>query len=242
MTSQSLSQGQSQSPTVGPTVGRDPGPGVRRAAFFDADQTLITVTSPVDFWHYWSGAAPTSRFAVGRRLPEMTPGSDREELNRAYYRLFAGVPSDELLRAGERWYHAYRARAGGFVPATLAALRRHRAAGDLVVLVSGSPRACLAPLAVDLGADRVICAEQEVAADGRLTGGIVRPVIGPAKAEAAAELMRRLGLAPADCYGYGDHHTDLALLELVGHPTVVGADPVLAERAARTGWPVLPGC
>ncbi|KUN07199.1 hypothetical protein AQI95_11695 [Streptomyces yokosukanensis] len=212
----------------------------RRVAFFDVDHTLATVTTPVVFWEYWSTAARTAPLAAGRVLPPAA-GVSREERNRAYYRLFAGVPAAELARAGARWYGGFRATAQPFLPAPLAALRAHRAAGDLIVLVSGAPRACLLPLARDLGAGLVLACEQLTDGRGRFTGEIARPVIGAAKADAAAEVMARHGADPADCHAYGDHGSDLPLLELCGHPTVVGDDPVPTARAARSGWGRLPG-
>ncbi|MFF4339355.1 HAD family hydrolase [Kitasatospora sp. NPDC001540] len=210
----------------------------RRAAFFDVDRTLISGHSMVALWRRWTAAGPAF---PGRELPTAAAGVPREELNRAYYRLFAGESAALLRRVGADWCEAYRRTPGAFLPDSLAALRGHLAQGHLVVLVSGSLRACLDPLAAGLGAHAVLCTEQLVDAEGRLTGEVVRPMIGAAKAEAALGLMRRLGLDPAQCHGYGDHASDLPMLRAVGHPVVVGDDPVLAERAAALGWPVLPG-
>ncbi|WP_079249372.1 HAD family phosphatase [Streptomyces sp. IMTB 2501] len=215
-------------------------PHPARIAFFDVDHTLTTVTTPALFWEYWSTAARTAPLAAGRALPTAA-GAAREERNRDYYRLFAGVSATELRRAGARWYAGFRATAQPFLPAPLAALRAHRAAGDPVVLVSGAPRACLLPLARDLGAGLVLGCEQLTDGRGRLTGEITRPMIGAAKADAAAEVMARHGADPANCHAYGDHSSDLPLLRLCGHPTVVGDDPALAGHAARDGWQWLPG-
>ncbi|MFT3972211.1 MAG: haloacid dehalogenase-like hydrolase [Amaricoccus sp.] len=77
---------------------------------------------------------------------------------------------------------------------------------------------------------------------GIYTGAIEPPVmIGDGKQTSARRLALALGVDLADCFGYGDHLSDLPLLEVVGHPTAIGADSELAEIARRRGWPVLPG-
>ncbi|GAA5015734.1 hypothetical protein GCM10025734_64850 [Kitasatospora paranensis] len=54
------------------------------------------------------------------------------------------------------------------------------------------------------------------------------------------EAMVRLGLDAAQCFAYGDHREGLTILRVVGNPRVVGGDPLMAELARDSGWPVLP--
>nr|BFD87670.1 hypothetical protein StreXyl84_70710 [Streptomyces sp. Xyl84] len=167
-------------------------------------------------------------------------GPGREEANRAYYRRYAGVPVAALEAAGRRWYTAYRRRPAALVRATAEALARHRAAGDGVVLVSGSCRSLLLPLARDVGADVVCCTEQ-LSQGGVFTGEVGRPMIGDTKADAVSALLAESGIAAGDCIAYGDHSSDLAMLRAVGQAVVVGADPVLNRHARRLNWPVWAG-
>ncbi|MFI5660537.1 HAD family hydrolase [Streptomyces sp. NPDC051684] len=206
----------------------------RGIAFFDVDETLITAKSMFDFWAYWTS------LGHGRDADTRPVRGDRVVRNRAHFRRYAGVPAAELEAAGRRWYAAYRDGPAAFVPSAVEALRRHRDAGRPVVLVSGSMRALTEPVARDLGADAVLCTELRVGADGLLTGEVEHPMIGGAKGAAARELIRGAGAAAADCYGYGDHASDLPLLRAVGHPAVVGGDPDLVDHALRAGWPRLP--
>ncbi|MGW2420999.1 HAD family hydrolase [Streptomyces sp. NPDC001709] len=215
----------------------------RRVAFFDVDETLLVGKSMVEFLRYWvarDGRGDAEFRSAMAELRAVAEGAGRAAANRAYYRRFAGVPGAELAEAGRRWYAQYRRRPNAFVASTVAALAAHRAAGDLLVLVSGSCRAMLDPLAADIGADKVLCTELAIGADGRLTSEVGRPMIGPAKADAAVTLLGSLGVGPDDCFAYGDHASDLDLLTAVGGPRVVGDDPVLASWARRRGWPVLP--
>ena len=214
-----------------------------KAAFFDVDETVITAKSMFIFLRYWmerrDGNSDAYQQVVADFRAQVESGAYRTEINRSYYRLFTGVPYADLLAAGQDWYREYRESPDAFVGATLSALAWHRARGDLVVLVSGSFRACLEPLATELLADRVVCTEPIVDEQGRLTGEVVRPMIGTNKAAAVAETVGALGLIPEDCFGYGDHSSDLQMLLQTGHPRVVGEDPVLLEHARSKGWPVL---
>ncbi|MFD5919137.1 HAD family hydrolase [Kitasatospora sp. NPDC058201] len=190
-----------------------------------------------------AGPAPTGparRPGAPDLRAAMAAGVPREELNRMYYRRFAGVPATALRSAARRWYEEYRRGAAAFVTASLDALARHRDLGHEVVLVSGSLRPLLEAVAEDFGAAAVRCTEQ-LAAGGVLTGEVDRPMIGQAKADAVAALVRARGVRPADCFAYGDHESDLAMLRTVGHPVVVNGSAELLAEAARAGWPVLDG-
>ncbi|GAA0679522.1 HAD-IB family hydrolase [Kitasatospora atroaurantiaca] len=204
------------------------------AAFFDVDETLLTTKSMAAFWDHW---APTRR---GELEALLAGGLPRTERNRAYYRLFAGVRPQQLQRAGAEWYDAYRRGPRAFVPATVDALRRHQRAGHGIVLVSGSCHALLDPLGEELGADLVLCTEQEIAADGLFTGEVAEPMIGQAKAEAVLRTIAARELVAADCHAYGDDVSDLPMLRVVGQAVAVGGRRELAEEAHRLGWRMLP--
>ncbi|AKG44200.1 MmfP [Streptomyces xiamenensis] len=218
--------------------------GNRAAAFFDVDETVIRTKSMFAFLRFWMAANGDSGDAYEKTMAEIRELAgkvDRSEVNRAYYRLFAGISLDELTRAGQEWYAAYRVTPDAFVPAVTAELSRHRAQGSTIALVSGSFRPVLGPLAEEYGADPLLCTEPVTDAAGRLTGEVVRPMIGPAKGEAVAAAIASLGLAAADCHAYGDHLSDLGMLRQVGHPHVVaGGDPALLAHAREHGWTVLP--
>ncbi|MEV7686413.1 HAD family hydrolase [Streptomyces bungoensis] len=215
-----------------------------RAAFFDVDETLVNTKSMFHFLRFWmarhgdDGSGHEAVMADVHRAA--ASGTHRSEINRAYYRRFAGVPYEALLEAGREWWQEYRRGPAAVVVPAWAAATRHRKAGDLVVLVSGSFRGVLEPLAADLGAHRILCSEPLLDSAGRLTGEVVRPMIGSVKADAVRETAAELGLSAADCSCYGDHASDLDMLGAVGNPVVVGADRVLLERAQQLDWPVLP--
>ncbi len=213
-----------------------------RAAFFDVDETLIAVKSMFSFLEYhWSrlGRPPGDYHEVRARFARAAAGTtSREQANREYYRLYAGQDATMVAGHGESWLRRELARGRLFVEPVLADLRRYRSAGTAVVLVSGSFPAVLDPLARYVDATAVLCSVPEIV-DGRYTGALVRPMIGAHKAQAVRRFAEVRGLPLDACAGYGDHGSDLELLTAVGHPVVVGEDPVLTAHARRYGWPRL---
>jgi HAD superfamily hydrolase (TIGR01490 family) len=212
-------------------------------AFFDVDETLVDTKSMFDFlrFHLVSRGDDGTRYdeQAGGLRRAASSGVPRSEINRAYYRLFAGESWHELLAAGEHWYAELLTRPAPFLAEGIAALRFHQAAGHQVALVSGSFRPCLDPVAAHLGADVVLCTEPLIDGSGRLTGEVAMPMIGNNKRAAVLGLITGRGADPARCFGYGDHSSDLAFLAEVGHPTVIGRDPDLTAVAEREGWPIL---
>ncbi len=217
----------------------------RAAAFFDVDGTLLRTKSMFAFQAFWyrargaAGAREERAFAAEMRALERG-GAERETINRAYYRWFAGRDVAEVAQAGEDWFAALEPELPRLlVEPAVAALRAHARAGTEPVFVSGSFAAALRPLARYLGVETIL-ATPLLAAGGRYTGTIGDPqTIGAGKARAAAAYAARAGSALARCHAYGDDRSDLPLLELVGHPHAVGGDPALEAVARTRGWPVL---
>jgi HAD superfamily hydrolase (TIGR01490 family) len=215
--------------------------GSPAVAFFDVDETLIAVKSMPRFLdYYWQAIGrPRQEFAdtVARFRAEAVAGQSRGEANRAYYRLFAGHRVEEVAGHGRAWFLAEEGP-GFWNPVGLQAYRRHQASGHLTVLVSGSFPPCLEPIAEYLNADALLCSRPD-SVGGRYTGRLREPMIGPAKADAVKELTARRRIDARDCYAYGDHISDLPLLEQVGHPVAVGGDPALVRHARLLGWPCI---
>jgi HAD superfamily hydrolase (TIGR01490 family) len=208
--------------------------------FCDVDETLINCKSMFDFLHFYLAAKHGEQ---GARRAERTrresaamaaAGVPRERANREYYRVWKGESAAEVERAAERWWAERSAEPGFLIAATEAELERHRAAGARIVLVSGSFPAVLDPVALHVGASRVLCTRPEARAGvftGRVEGA---PMIGEAKREAVRAVLRADPAAdPARCFGYGDHHSDLPMLSEVGQAVVVGGDAGLLRDLPR---------
>ncbi|WP_289928940.1 HAD-IB family hydrolase [Streptomyces sp. S.PB5] len=208
--------------------------------FSDVDETLIAVKSLFDFLAYYFCATrgtPGARHAAGvrRELSRRTSaGAPREAMNRLYYRAWAGEPAARVEELARVWYAERSAAAGFYLASTRQALEVHREAGDMVILVSGSFPAVLAPIAAEVGAACLLCSVPEARA-GVLTGRLVgEPCIGEAKRTAIRAMLRsRPAVDPAHCYAYGDHVSDLPMLAEVGNPVIVGGS---VQLRARLPW------
>ncbi|MGW2474467.1 HAD family hydrolase [Streptomyces sp. NPDC001665] len=207
--------------------------------FSDVDETLITVKSMFDFLRYQLvhryGAAGEGRYeqimaAVRRRTGD---GTSRADINRFYYGHYTDESVETIDRLAASWFAERTASGRGFyIESTREALTAHRAGGATVVLVSGSFPPLLEPIAREVGAEAVLCTRPLIA-DGRYTGAVETPVIGAGKGTAVLrELTSRPDVDPRDCWAYGDHVSDLPMLELVGHPVAVGEDEELRRRLA----------
>ena len=202
--------------------------------FCDVDETLINAKTMFDFLHFHlteKYGEPGTRQADRTRqelLGMAAAGVPREQANREYYRVWKGENAHEVQQAAERWWAERSARPGFLIAPTVAELEQHQSAGALVVLVSGSFPAILAPIAAHIGGARVLCSLPQISA-GRYTGEIDgTPMIGEAKREAVRAILREHPSAdPAHCFAYGDHLSDLPMLAEVGHPVVVGGDAAL---------------
>ncbi|GHF27834.1 MULTISPECIES: HAD family hydrolase [Streptomyces] len=221
-----------------------PGTAARPVAFFDVDETLTTVKTMFDFYDYFLAAVGHSPEEQEERRQDaralLRPGLPREQGNRLFYRRFAGYRADRVEAIGQAWFDGHMERGGLFHKDVLDALREHRAEGLGVVLVSGSFPACLDPVAAHVGAEEVMCTRPEIR-DGVYTGEVLTTMIGAAKADTAKAVLAGRGADAAECFAYGDHVSDLPLLELVGNPVAVGAHPEVTAVAERHGWRRLPG-
>jgi HAD superfamily hydrolase (TIGR01490 family) len=118
----------------------------------------------------------------------------------------------------------------------------HRAADDLVMLVSAGPQPLLNRIAREVGAGHVIATEFALR-HGRYTGHSLEPVcIDENKAALAKAYLAREGIEVdfRGSHAYADAISDLHLLEMVGNPVVVYADEELKGIAEKRGWRVFP--
>jgi HAD superfamily hydrolase (TIGR01490 family) len=116
---------------------------------------------------------------------------------------------------------------------------RHRAAGDLLAVLSSSSQYASEPLAGHLGIPHVLCTRLQAEA-GVFTGGVDGPVcFGRGKVRVAEAFAREHDVDLSASWFYTDSYSDLPMLERVGHPVAVNPDFRLRRHARARGWPVL---
>ncbi len=211
-------------------------------AVFDLDNTLLAGDSDCEW----------GRFLAAQGF--MDPVRHEAESRRYYQNYLDGTLDIQAFLAFQlrplaehdpSVLHALRAR---FVderirpivlPAARALLQRHRARGDIVVIVTATNRFITAPIAELLGVEHLLATEPEMV-DGRYTGrpqGV--PCFQGGKVQRLQAWLDENGLDWSGSWFYSDSRNDIPLLERVEHPVAVDPDPALEEHARALGWPVL---
>lgn len=125
--------------------------------------------------------------------------------------------------------------------ATLQRLEKHRAAGDVIVLLSGTPQFIAEALAEQLGAAHCIgaaCATE----NGYFTVAPPRRhPFGPTKVDAAETLAAAADLPLEQAIAFGDSISDAHLFRVVGEAVAVDPDRRLSAEAEGAGWEILMG-
>jgi HAD superfamily hydrolase (TIGR01490 family) len=208
-------------------------------AFFDLDRTVLDVNSGHlwlrEEWRrgrygvrtvaaavYWLG-----RYALG--------DDDLDHAFQGVGRIYANLDDATLAAQVDAWFdREVRQRAR---PGALDALRRHREAGDAVVLATSSSHYAADCAQRAWGFDDTVATRMAVV-DGRLTGEIAALAFGRRKLDLCAAWAEARGHTLDDATFYTDSFSDLPLLERVGNPVVVAPDRRLARVARERGWPV----
>lgn len=210
------------------------------AAFFDVDNTLLPgEASEVRFFRFlwrrgivgWTELQASASWLV-RHWPPLSLQPLRE---RKLY--LAGKPAQVIEPLGEEFCR--EALSPIVAAAGLKQMDAHRQAGHVIILMTGSLNFLIDPIASALQVDRCIAAELEQV-DGLYTGRLLTPLpYGEGKGRVVQRLASELDLDLASCFAYGDSPGDMAILEAVGHPTVVNPIRGMAAVAKRNGWPVM---
>jgi HAD superfamily hydrolase (TIGR01490 family) len=219
------------------------GQPVRTAAFFDLDKTVIAKSSTLAFSKPFFDQGLINRRAVLKstyaQFLFLMSGADHDQMDRMrnyVTNMCAGWDVEQIKSiVGETLHDIVDplifAEAANLIAG-------HKLCGRDVVVVSASGEEIVGPIAKAIGATHAM-ATRMVVEDGKYTGEVAYYCFGEGKVQAIRELAAREGYALEHCYAYSDSITDLPMLEVVGHPTVVNPDRGLRKEAVSRGWPVL---
>jgi HAD superfamily hydrolase (TIGR01490 family) len=218
-------------------------PAGRRAAFFDVDRTLLRGSSLLHVARPMrrAGLLPTRAMlqSLITQARFSLHGFDETQIREAVRGVGALV---EGIEAGRLRSFAHESIPEYVLPRVYSEARAriawHKSRGDLVFLVSSSPREFISVLGSLLGIDGVAATDPELR-DGRYTGRIIRFCHGEAKAASVRDLAELNHVDLAMSYAYGDSFvSDLAMLDEVGYAVCVNPDRLLTAEAALRGWPI----
>ncbi|MEZ4236895.1 MAG: HAD-IB family hydrolase [Myxococcota bacterium] len=212
-----------------------------KLALFDLDRTLLDCNSG-RLWmlHEWRarriglrdvawGSYWLVRYGLGQE-------DGLDEAMQTAVRSVVGLPEAELDARVREWFARevrHRLRRGA-----TAALERHRAAGDRLVLATSGTLYVARAAAEAFGFTDVVCTRLEVDDAGRLTGRLHTLAVGRAKEVAVRAWAEAEGADLAGATFYTDSASDLALLEAVARPVAVHPDRALRRLAVARGWAI----
>lgn len=215
-------------------------------AFFDVDGTIIDIKSMFSFLKYFYmaeskllGAIKFNFFIFNTLLLEKF-GVSREYLNKRYYKKFKNYPVKMVEAVGQNWFEQeIKANSKLFIKNTLHEIEKHKFDGAEVVLVSGSFSACLKPISDYLNINLTLATLLETK-NGKLTGNILQQTIGKGKVEVIKKFLRiKKYSCLQQCYAYGDHESDIEMLNIVGNPRIIEGDKNTELYAKKNGWEIL---
>ena len=212
------------------------------AAFFDFDETLLDVeSSRLGFRYLWQQRQVTFSFilkVLAANILYRRHWISDEKMARILIKFYRNRNMQEFEQGAAAFYHDHLKP--HLAPNLVERVKKHRFRGHRLILISGSVRYMLEPAVEGLGFDHLLCTDLEIGEDGLLTGRSAGPVcLNRHKRVQAEKLARRVKIDLASSYAYGNHQSDLPLLELIGNPYVVEPTEPLRKVALANKWPIL---
>ena len=217
-----------------------PKAGLRTAAFFDMDRTLLRCNTgtrwlqhlrkrnEISLWKALRAATWLARYKLSLL--------DMEAVTTIAVMDLKGSPEGALLEKTRDWLHAEIL--AEVAPRAREAVARHRAEGHLMAILSTSTPYVAEPLAAHLGIEHVLCTRL-VVENGNFSGRHVAPACyGAGKVHWAERFAAEHGVDLSASWFYTDSYSDLPMLERVGVPKVVNPDTRLRRHASKMGWPI----
>ena len=208
--------------------------------FFDIDKTVLSINSASswvkrEYQHGYIGFFQLSQAMVWLLQYRMGWADLSKSLRKAIASHAGVLVADIEARTDQFWDETI---SESFRPLALERINQHREAGDTLVLLSSTSQFIAERVAAALDIQHVLCTRL-LHHDGVLTGEAAEPLcFGAGKSHYAKKLSAELDLPLASAVFYTDSISDLAALEIVGHPVVVCPDGRLRKEADLREWPI----
>lgn len=206
-----------------------------RIAVFDLDGTLTRHDTLWPYLRGWVRRRPRSGFwpRVVAAVSRYPLDRDRGRLKSRLIRIaMAGASMDEV----RAWTTDYVAAldAAELCPGALAAIDRHRAAGDRLVLLSASVNLYVPDIGRRFAFDETICTEVAWR-NGKLDGALASPNRRAEEKRRCVEAVRAR-FPGARFAAYANAKSDFAHLMAVEEPVLVNAGPALRREGQALGF------
>lgn len=216
---------------------------MKNYAFFDVDDTLVSIKTMFSFQEYWykKHQEKDKQKSFEKEMQHLnTENMSWELINKQYYKHFSGRKIADVEKCAAQWFsHIKQKKQKLFHTNIVKELYKHQAQNIEIVFISGSFPTLLQPIAKHLNVNHILAINMDTN-DGYYTGEILPPqTIGRGKAEAISSFLNKNGASARHCYGYADDISDLQMLSMLGFPTVVSGGRGLEAYAKNAGWRIL---
>ena len=220
-----------------------------KLALFDLDHTLLPIDSDYSWGVFTTTIGWTDPVDFARRNDEFFAHYKAGTLDIHDYVRFATEAVRRQGAVNAQAAHALFMRSvvePAITDQALALVRRHRAAGDALVIVTATNEFVTRPIAQAFGVDELIAVElerdQALGGSGWITSEIKGvPSAREGKVSRVEQWLanRKLGWIDVESTFYTDSINDLSLLEKVTHPVATNPDDRLRALAHERGWRIL---
>ncbi len=212
---------------------------MKRAAIFDLDKTLVQKNTGRLYmkWRYGRGEARKrdvvrlTKWLLEYHLGTINP---RDIVERALSGI-KGIEEERFRRDMESFFDEWVRKE--ITTAARDEVERCRERGDLLCILTASTHYAADPLARELDIEHVLASTLELDDAGRFTGRCTQLAYGDEKVVLAEAWARAHDVDLDVSAFYSDSVSDLPMLERVGEPRIVNADPRLTRIARKRGWP-----
>lgn len=217
-----------------------------RLAIFDLDNTLLAGDSDAE----WGRFLVKIKAVDAKLYAEKNEGFYQDYKNgcldiHAYLR-FALTPLKENSIAQLRaWHQQFMNEViiPMIAPGSADLLAKHRAAGDLMMIITATNQFVTGPIATELGFEHLLATPVDYDANGQPTGessGI--PCYQEGKIQRLDAWLQEYGYNWehfSETWFYSDSRNDLPLLRRVSHPVAVDPDETLRAEADASDWRII---
>lgn len=214
-----------------------------RLALFDLDNTLLAGDSDHAWGEFVADLGIVDAADYRRQNDAFYDDYCRGELDAKAYHRFVLTPLSGRPQAELAAWHAQfmRERVLPMVlPKAQALLAEHRAAGDILVIITATNDFITGQIAEYLGVDHLIATRAAKSADGSYTGDINgEPCYREGKISHLNAWLAEAGHSMAGSVFYSDSHNDIPLLTAATKAVAVDPDDKLRAHAQANGWDVI---
>jgi len=214
-------------------------------ALFDLDNTLLAGDSDFEWGRFLISVGAIDEELHLARNAQFYEDYKQGTLDIRAFLEFQLKPLSHHPRAQlDAWHAQYMDRVirPMITPQSRALVEKHRARGDLLLIITATNSFVTGPIAREFGIEHLIGTVPEEI-DGRFTGRVSGlPSFKEGKITRLLQWLEARGQdlgSFESTWFYSDSLNDLPLLKRVDHPVAVDPDPTLRVHAEQAGWPVI---